>query len=230
MDAFFAGGLEVIELRGKDLNSPHVILLHGFGAKPEDLVSLSDEIKTGFDINWLFPGGPIEVPFGPLYVGRAWFPIDREKFDKAMLEDGLDDLISISPGGLEAARNLVEGLLKRLPVPMSKVVLGGFSQGAMVATEVALQLREKLAGLAIFSGALLDKKRWKELAKTKAGLPYFQSHGTLDDLLTIKYARPLAEILSESGLVGKYIEFEGGHTIPPSVVRAFQEFLQKQFQ
>jgi phospholipase/carboxylesterase len=217
-----AGSLEILEKRCNDIHSPYIILLHGYGASAQDLAPLSDEIKFHLKVSWLFPNAPLQIPFTPFFSGRAWFPIDMEE-----LYEKKGDYSQVNPIGLKEASKLIEDLLNRLPVAMNKVILGGFSQGAMVATDVALNMKEDLAGLAIFSGTLIDEKRWAELAIKKRGLPFFQTHGIYDDLLSVDLAQKLEDIFKKSGLEGDLLKFEGGHTIDETCLHEFKKFVVK---
>jgi phospholipase/carboxylesterase len=222
MDREKAGSLEILEQRCQDIHNPYIIMLHGYGASAQDLAPLANEVKISIQVSWLFPNAPLEIPFTPFFTGRAWFPIDMNE-----LYEKQGDYSKVNPMGLEESRLLIEGLLNRLPVAMNKVILGGFSQGAMVATEVALNMKEKLAGLAIFSGTLIDEARWQELALKKAGLNFFQTHGLDDELLSIHSAEKLEALLKSSGLKGDLIAFEGGHTIDETCLAAFKKFIIK---
>eukprot|EP00045_Choanoeca_perplexa_P006883 m.59990 g.59990 ORF g.59990 m.59990 type:complete len:92 (+) comp13833_c0_seq1:696-971(+) len=70
--------------------------------------------------------------------------------------DGLSRLIRDPVPGLAEAREQITKLITRIEVetglPKSKMVLGGFSQGGILATDTALHLEEPLAGLCILSG------------------------------------------------------------------------------
>ena len=105
------------------------------------------------------------------------------------------------------------------------MILGGFSQGAVVATEMALQAKKNIAGLMILSGTLINEKAWSSLCTSKKGLPFFQSHGKSDPLLPYKRAERLESILEKGGLVGSLNGFSGGHEIPPATLEQMRSFL-----
>ena len=73
------------------------------------------------------------------------------------------------PEGLASARRKLMALLEVAQVetglPMSRFLLGGFSQGAMLATDVTLRLEEAPAGLAALSGTLLCEEEWRPRAR-----------------------------------------------------------------
>src|SRR5437763_8486057 len=93
----------------------------------------------------------------------------------------------------------VDEVLTQTGLPCSKLLLGGFSQGAMVTTDVALRLPERPAALAILSGTLLTEDVWRAKAKARAGLPIFQSHGRMDPILRFDAAERLRDLLTETG-------------------------------
>ena len=80
--------------------------------------------------------------------------------------------------------------------PGAKVVLGGFSQGAMLACDTALREGPKLAGLVVLSGTLVAEAEWAALFPTLRGTPVFQSHGTFDPLLPFQAAAMLRDLIS----------------------------------
>ena len=93
-----------------------------------------------------------------------------------------------------------------------------FSQGAMLSTDLALRTDRPLAGLLLLSGTLLAASTWRDLAPRRAGLPVFQSHGSMDNLLPFAAAERLRALLTDSGLEVDWVQFRGGHEIPPPVL------------
>jgi phospholipase/carboxylesterase len=125
---------------------------------------------------------------------------------------------------LTALERLREEMLT-LQQQYEDVIVGGFSQGAMMATHLANQL--PLAGLVILSGTLLARELLMETHHHRT-VPFFQSHGDQDQLLSLSQARALNELLQEKGWPGVWAPFRGGHEIPRQVLDSLQHFL-KQF-
>ena len=148
-----------------------VILCHGFGAPGTDLVPLVPEI-LGLDpgleakIRFVFPAAPLSLDEIGMVGGRAWWHLDVQRLAMAVEQGELRILRNEIPEGLESARDslmtLVSELKKSTGLPVSRFVLGGFSQGAMLATDVALRLDDSPLGLEIFSGTLLCEEQWRE--------------------------------------------------------------------
>jgi phospholipase/carboxylesterase len=106
-----------------------------------------------------------------------------------------------------------------------RLVLGGFSQGAMLATDITLRDPRPLAGLVILSGTLLAEDVWRPLMPARKGLRVFQSHGTSDPILPYVIAERLRDALAAAGLDVAFQSFDDGHGIPPDVLRGLSSFL-----
>jgi phospholipase/carboxylesterase len=204
-----------------------VVLFHGYGASADDLAPLAEAIPTQAPWRWVFPEGPLAVPLGPHSTGRAWAHIDMEAIQRAMMRGEHRDLSGPAPRGFEEALDQGHAFLSTLGCPLSQVVLGGFSQGSMLATALALTSKEAPAGLVVLSGNLVDEARLRVRAPHRQGLPFFQSHGASDPVLGLPGARRLYDLLTEAGLRGEWQEFRGGHEIPWSVIHSVGAFLDR---
>lgn len=202
-----------------------VILFHGYGADAYDLRSLSEALTPKRPTHWLFPQGVLEVPIGPGWTGRAWWNIDIASLERAAASGQPRDLSLEKPEGLEKLRPRIFEMIEKLQVPWNRIVLGGFSQGSMLATDIFLRAPEAPKGLIILSGALLNKPEWKELAPRRAGSRFFMSHGTQDLVLAHKGAAQLETLLTQAGLRGSLLTFQGGHEIPWPVIQKATEYL-----
>lgn len=213
------GGLDTLVVPG-DPNGPLIVLLHGFGADAWDLVGLAQMVDVPRGTTWLFPNAPLEVDIGPHITGRAWFPIDMMALQLAMLAGRGADLANQRPRELGPSRKLVEAMLQAYGADPARTVIGGFSQGAMVATDWTLHAAQGPAGLVVLSGTLVDRDGWASLAAAKAGQSFFQSHGRRDPLLQVEQARALCALLNAAGWLGELREFAGEHEIPMGILQA----------
>jgi phospholipase/carboxylesterase len=208
--------LEFLKRDGEQ-DGRNVILLHGFGADASDLFPLADVLDPDGGWNFYFPQAPLEVPIGPGWTGRAWFPIPLRE-----LEQGID-YSRARPPGIDDARQTVEDLI--FDLNSKSLILGGFSQGAMLAVETAVRNHQDVAGLILYSGALLDAENWAKRAVDLKGKPFIQSHGTADQVIPVSSGNKLFEMLKKAGLVGGLFAFQGGHEIPMPVLKKTVEFL-----
>ncbi|EPJ32124.1 phospholipase/Carboxylesterase family protein, partial [Chlamydia psittaci 06-1683] len=102
------------------------------------------------------------------------------------------------------------------------IILGGFSQGAMITTHLILSSKIPYRGALICSGALLLEKGWENNINLCAKVPFIQSHGYQDTILPYYHGERLNQLLS-SRLHGEFISFNGGHEIPAVVLQKMQE-------
>jgi phospholipase/carboxylesterase len=200
-------------------------MLHGFGADMSDLAPLHSYLDPKGCFNWIFPNGVLEVPIGPHATGRAWFPIRMTDIEAAALRGEVVDFADVFPDGMAAAEQRLKGLITHLRLDLCDLVLGGFSQGAMMTCQVALTLPSDVAGMILFSGTCINRKVWEQNAPQHASIPFIQSHGKEDPILGFRHAERLHTLLTNAGLNGKFMGFQGFHEIPMPVIREASDFL-----
>ncbi len=213
-------------------DGPAVILLHGWAAPGDDLVPLGEVLETPQRTRFLFPEGPLSLNMG-LGDSRAWWMIDVEQLNQDFATGRPRNLSREVPAGLSQARDHVLAFLEeaqsRLGLIPEKTVLGGFSQGAMLACDVTLRSQLGLAGMALLSGTLLARDQWVPLMPKCRGLPILQSHGDRDPVLPRFYAEQLRDFLTEAGAQVDWVGFEGGHEIPSTVLKRLGSFFSSVF-
>lgn len=226
VDVCITGGLD----RQGSGEGPLVVLLHGFGAPGDDLVALWRYLKVPNDVRFLFPAAPLSLDMGFGGDARAWWMLDMERITQARANGQWDSLSQEIPRGLAPARTQMQEVLslaqENLSVPTQSLVLGGFSQGAMLSTDLFLHSDIPFAGLALLSGTLIAKEEWLTRLPNRQGLPVFQSHGTDDPILSFSMAQQLRDHILAAGLPISWVEFPGGHEIPIQVLEGLSTFLQ----
>jgi phospholipase/carboxylesterase len=230
MKSFQAGPLLVRSAGGSDRDGggtgPAVLLCHGYGAPGDDLVSLCRAVPAPAGTRWFFPEAPLAAQAGP--GSRAWWHIDMMQLQLAMMR-GEPRPTNEVPNGLEAARasleSCVEALIEHHGVVPEKLVVGGFSQGAMVTTELALYGGRRFAGLAVMSGTLLCRDRWAEHGERIRDLDIVQSHGRSDPILPFANAELLRDLFVTAGARVAFHPFAGQHAIPPVALAGLEKLL-----
>lgn len=225
------GGLDCIIAEGFDTSRQKLamVVMHGFGATGEDLVPLTEEIvhrhaSLADAVKFIFPAAPLEPEEMADYGGRAWWPIDMAKLQRAMMLQDFRDLRNDLPELLPAARShlfdLIAEVREETGWGLDRFILGGFSQGSMLATDVALRLPEPPAALVIWSGTLLCEKEWLPLLSGRKGLRVVQSHGRQDPILPFAAAEWLRDAMTANGLEVEFLPFNGPHTISQPAIEA----------
>ena len=210
-----------------------VVLLHGFGAPGDDLVALSRELAVPPGTVFAFPEGPVSLasvlPAALLREARAWWLFDLDSLETALRAGRLEVLTASNPPGLEGARaaviRVLDELQRRYEVGSERIVLGGFSQGAIVACDVALHDTRPLAGLVLMSGTLMAEDAWVARMPHRVGLRVLQSHGTNDTLMPPELSERLRDLFVAAGLRVEWVPFRGGHSVPQDVLTRLEAFL-----
>lgn len=202
------------------------ILFHGYGADAYDLQSLSEVIQAPTPTHFIFPQGIQEVPIGPGWTGRAWWPINIAALQEAAMRGEPRDLSKETLPALPELRQKIFKAIEVLKTPWDHIILGGFSQGAMLATDLFLNAPENPRALVSFSGALVNKEEWKSLIPRRSGTPFFASHGRMDTVLDHRGSAQLETFLIQAGLQGKLFSFNGAHEIPMEAILKLNEFLR----
>lgn len=220
MTTLTLGGLNTHVVGRLDEQGLVVILLHGFGAPGGDLVPLGQFIDSPPRTCFLFPEAPLEMP--GFMGGRAWWLLDLEQLEADLSSGRPRDRSDQVPEGSEKPREMILALIDELKqehgVTPERILIGGFSQGSMVATDVVLRSEHDFAGLVVWSGTLLAKDEWVPMMAKRKGLPVVQSHGESDPLLPFEIAERLRDHFRESGMIVDWVRFAGAHEIPPDVL------------
>jgi phospholipase/carboxylesterase len=208
--------------------SPEAIAIfcHGFGAPGTDLVGLADDLvhaSPDLDgkVRFIFPAAPLSLD--PMMDARAWWPISASQFQLISERKGIGELAEFIPDELEDAhqkiKSVVEHFVREDQVPMERVFIGGFSQGAMLATDVFLRSGWKWGGLIAWSGTVINRTAWQAALKGIDGGQVVQSHGFLDPVLAFDGATALRDLLKTKHNV-EFLSFQGYHSIPSQAVLA----------
>ncbi len=173
-------GLARVERLLGDHPTHSIIWLHGLGADGHDFEPFVEELKLppGLSARFVFPHAPVRpITINNGFAMRAWYDI----LDFSDLHRTVDEA-----GILESAaqiRELIQHEIDR-GIPSEHLVLGGFSQGGVLAYHVGLTLDVPLAGIVALSTYLphigmLSGMRHAANAKT----PVFAGHGTADPVV-----------------------------------------------
>jgi phospholipase/carboxylesterase len=178
--------------------APALIMLHGRGADENDLIGLSQYLDERLFII------SVRAPYQFAYSGGfTWFDIvDIGKPDKKMFDESYQKLMQF----LEDAKS-------GYPIDPQKIILFGFSMGAMMSYVVALTQPDTVKGILANSGIIPEDAGLKyEWDKIK-GKPFFVAHGKYDSIIPISFAKRAKELLKNAGADLTYREYEMDHQI-----------------
>ena len=186
-------------------------------------------------------GAPLAFvcPQAPTLHGMpAWWPINVMEWQSTFFgggDAGIATFLRTEHPGMADARAAAHDMLRAIAsapalgaVGLGRVVLGGFSQGAMVALDAALSLDETLGGVLAVSGLPLTVDTWAGWAKRHgAKLAVWQAHGRADMLLPFKAAEWLRDLLRGGGVEHTFEAHGGGHDFgPPETLNKLSAFLK----
>ncbi len=199
--------------------------MHGFGAPGTDLVSFSTVLRA--PVRFVFPEAPLAL--GGMYGdGRAWWHLDLAKLEQELRRGTPRDRSQEIPDGLVEARAQVSALVDEVEARYGaghRLALGGFSQGSMIALDVALHRPTPPAALILMSSTVIAESEWTPRYATLKGVRVMLSHGQHDPLLPFSIAETLRDRLTAAGAALDWQPFNGGHEIPPPVLAATSKLL-----
>jgi phospholipase/carboxylesterase len=184
-----------------------LVLFHGRGADEDDLFPLLDALDPERRLAGFTPRGPLSLPPG----GAHWY-IVREL--------GYPDPRTFLPS-YAAASEWLDGL----GFPLDRVVLGGFSQGAVMAYALALGAgRPRPAALLAFSGFVPTVEGF-ELDLSPPLPPVAIGHGTYDPVIGVEWGRAARDLLTGAGADVRYRESPLPHAIDPRFLAELGPFV-----
>jgi phospholipase/carboxylesterase len=170
-----------------------VVILHGFGADGQDLISLGQQWSQILpDAAFVAPNA--HEPCEHMPSGRQWFRLtDRNPHERW--------------SGACAAAPILDGFideeLARHSLPGSQVALVGFSQGAMMALHVGLRRAVAPAGILSYSGILVGPEKLADDLKARTPgqpvPPMFLLHGTADEVIPAEALFGSAQAICAAG-------------------------------
>jgi len=204
------------------------LLLHGYGSTAAEWIPFTHTIRLPSDRRFVMPEGPETTvpPDGPA-TGRAWWRLGLDAHRRT--SDGLPDLARTTPPELAASdrriRTLLDELATRGRYPRERQMLAGFSQGGIIAADIAFTTDEPIEALILMSTTFVNETAWRAGMPRRRGLRVFISHGRNDDILPFDVAVRLQQAMRDAGLQVTWFPFAGGHEMPAEVVTALNAFL-----
>lgn len=198
--------LDALERPAAGEPSGTLVLIHGRGADEHDLFPLLDAIDPERRLRGLTPGGPLALPPG----GRHWYR--------------LGGFPTPDPETFWPSFEALSGFLDGLAGPL---VLGGFSQGAVMSYALALGRgpEKRPAALLPLSGFMPEVDGLELDLSGLEGFPVAIAHGSLDPVISVEWSRAARAALTAAGADVAYHEAPLPHTIDPRFVPVLRELV-----
>lgn len=197
-------------------NAPLLIMSHGYGSDENDLFSLAQELPEELFIISLRAPYPMQ-PFG-----NAWYAIN---FDAQ--QNKWNDIEQATESRDKIA-SFIDYACATYPIDQHNVTLLGFSQGTILSYAVALTYPEKVKNIIALSGYISEDMLDKHLeSKDYSNLEFYCSHGSVDQVIPVDWARKAPQFLDQLNIKHSYSEFPVGHGVAPQNFYELRSWLEK---
>lgn len=186
-----------------------MILVHGRGASAQDILSLSTPLN--------FPG---VAYFAPQAEDFIWYP------------NRLIAPVESNEPYLSAAIAKIDGLVKHIEasgIPVEKIFIGGFSQGASLSSEYVIRNPRPYGGLLIFSGGYIwQSGKTREAAGNVGGMPVFNGCSNVDPFIPLERVKETTSLLTSMGAeVTERVYPNMDHTIIDEEIELAKALIEK---
>src|SRR5581483_11706946 len=187
-----------------------IVLLHGRGADEHDLFPLLDLLDPERRLLGVTPRGPLTLPPG----GAHWYR--------------LGGIPTPDAATFHANFERAAAFLDALPLPPERVVLGGFSQGAVMAYALGLAAgRPRPAAIVALSGFVPRVDGLVLDLEGLDGYPVAIAHGSYDPVIPEGFGAEARRLLEEAGADVLWRETPVTPTIDPRIVPELAAFVRR---
>lgn len=198
-------------------NVPCIIMLHGYGSDEHDLFSFASELPEEYAIISL------KAPHLLQPYGNAWYAIH---FDAT---DGKWSDTQQAIDSRELISKVIDEIIEAYPINPKDITLLGFSQGTILSFSVALSYPQKIKNVIGLSGYINEDILKAGYAENEfEHLNVYSSHGTVDQVIPVDWARKTNPFLEQLGVSCSYSEFPVGHGVAPQNFYEFKAWLAHQ--
>ncbi|WP_397446278.1 alpha/beta hydrolase [Polaribacter sp. R77954] len=194
-------------------NPPLLILLHGYGSNEQDLFSFAEELPQELLI--VSAQAPYEMGYG----GYAWYAINFDEINGKFSD------LQQAKTSLDKIAVFIDEIKTKYNTNPEKTFLLGFSQGAILSYSLSFFYPNKVNYIVALSGYinkdLLPKEMPSNLKTT-----YYCSHGSVDQVLPVAWARESKPFLDKLGLENEYSEYPVGHGVAPQNFYSFKTWIE----
>lgn len=197
-------------------NAPLLIMMHGYGSDENDLFSFASELPEELFII------SVRAPYPMQPYGNAWYAIN---FDA---ERGKWNDIEQAKQSRDLIAKFIDEAIAAYPVNPNHVSLLGFSQGSILSYAVALTYPEKIRNIVALSGYIV-RDIFPENLNTESykHLDFYCSHGSVDQVISVDWARQTPTFLDSLKIKNQYSEFPVGHGVAPQNFYEFKSWLKE---
>ena len=194
-------------------NPPLLILLHGYGSNELDLFSFANELPDSLVIVSL------RAPYEMGYGGYAWYDINLDSENNKFSD------LNQARESLKKITITIDYLKTKYSTNPYNTFLLGFSQGAILSYALSFNFPNKIQHVIALSGYLNTELIPKENIQ-KVNTDYYISHGTVDQVIPVDWARKAGPFLDSKELKNEYSEYPVGHGVAPQNFFNFKKWIE----
>lgn len=196
-------------------NAPLMVMCHGYGSDENDLFSFASELPEELFII------SVRAPYPMQPFGNAWYAIN---FDNSGKWSDDEEVIN----SRDLIKRFIDEACESFPVNRNNVTLLGFSQGTILSLSVALTYPATVKNVIALSGYINKASLPDDLEDMDhSNLDIYVSHGSVDQVIPVMWARKTAPFLSRLNIKHSYSEFPVGHGVAPQNFYEFKAWLEK---
>ena len=196
-------------------NPPLLILLHGYGSNEQDLFSFADELPDELLI--VSVRAPYEMGFG----GYAWYAINLDA------NNGKFSDLDEAKKSIKKIANFIDEIKVKYHTNPEKTFLLGFSQGAILSYALSFLHPNKVQHILALSGYINDGLLPENIDTLHIKTDYYISHGTVDQVLPVDWARKSTKFLDNLQIPYQYTEYPVGHGVAPQNFFSLKKWIEK---
>jgi phospholipase/carboxylesterase len=197
-------------------HAPLLIMLHGYGSDENDLFSFASELPDELFII------SVRAPYTLQPYGNAWYAINFDADQNKWSDD------EQAKESRDKIAHFIDEVIENYPIDKNKINLLGFSQGTILSYAVALSYPEKIQNVIALSGYInLDILADGFKTKNLSNISFYCSHGSVDQVIPVAWARRTPDILKKLNVDFVYEEFPVGHGVAPQNFFALKDWLLK---
>ena len=204
---------ELVAPRARADAFPTLVLLHGRGDSAAGIAPLGYEFERD-DLLVISVQAPLELG-GVMAGGYEWYRLrEPRRLDEATLRASLD-----------ALAEFLDAVKCAYPIDPERVVLLGFSQGAVMSLGAQALQPEGVAGVIALSGYFPIEVESE--AGNLVGRPAFVAHGVYDDIIPVEAGRQTRDLLERHGVDLTYREYSMAHQVSAEEMSDVRMWLDK---
>ena len=195
-------------------NPPLLILLHGYGSNEGDLFSFAEELPEELLI--ISAQAPLSMGFG----AYAWYSIN---FDD---KNGKFSNLKEAKESIDKIAIFIDEIKEKYNTNSTKTFLLGFSQGAILSYSLSFFYPNKVQNVIALSG-YINTELLPVSISTEIKTDYYSSHGSVDQVLPVDWARKSKPFLDTLKLKNVYSEYPVGHGVAPQNFYSFKSWIEE---